>query len=264
MKDANLRFHGIAPYRVAAIHGGPGAAGEMGPVARRLSRDCGVIEPLQTARSVAGQIEELRRGLAEHSQTPAVLIGYSWGAWLSLLLAAHYPELCGKLILVSCPPLVEPAAAELRTRRLDRLDDVEKAEFEAVLASLGDPAAPDSDHLLETLGRLAAKADAYSLIDETIKPGEVRVDAAIYRAVWNEAAAMRRSGELLRQARMVRCPVVAIHGDADSTPVEAVAGPLSAALAGFRMIVLARCGHTPWLERYAQEHFYRALLEEIG
>jgi pimeloyl-ACP methyl ester carboxylesterase len=192
------------------------------------------------------------------------LIGYSWGAWLSLLTAARYPELCGKLILVSCPPLAEPAAAELRTRRLSRLNEAEKAEFEAALASLGDPAAPGSDHLLETLGRLAAKADAYSLIEETIEPGEVRVDAGIYRAVWNEAASMRRSGEFLRQMRMVRCRVVAIHGDADSTPAEAVAEPLSAVLAGFRMILLPRCGHTPWLERYAQERFYRTLLEEIG
>lgn len=235
----------------------------MGPVARRLSHDCGVIEPLQTARSVAGQTSELRDALLEHCQAPAVLIGYSWGAWLSLLTAARYPELCGKLILVSCPPFAEPAAAELRARRLDRLDDAEKAEFEAALASLGNPAAADQDASLARLGRLAAKADAYAPIDAPAEPGEVRVDAAIYRAVWDEAAAMRRSGQLLRQVRMVRCPVVAIRGDADSTPVEAVAESLSTAIEEFRMIVLARCGHTPWLERYAQDQFYSALLGEI-
>lgn len=259
MTDANLRLHGTAPFRVVAIHGGPGAAGEMAPVARRLSSICGVLEPLQTARSVEGQTSELRRALSEHAQTPATLIGYSWGAWLGLLLAARYPELCRKLILVSCPPLAEPAAAELRARRLERLDDAEKAAFEAALASLGDPAAPDQDASLARLGRLAAKADAYSPIDHTVEPHDIRIDAAIYRAVWNEVSALRRSGELLRQARLVRCPVVAIHGDADSTPAASVAESLSA-----RMIVLLRCGHTPWLERYAQEQFYRTLLEEIG
>ena len=264
MTDTNLRFHGIAPYRVVAIHGGPGAAGEMAPVARRLSRECGVREPLQTARSIAGQIEELRGALSEHSQTRAVLIGYSWGAWLSLLTAARHPELCGKLILVSCPPFAAPAAAELRARRFDRLDDAEKAAFEAALASLADPAAPDQDDSLATLGRLAAKADAYSPVDELNEPAEIWIDAGIYRAVWNEASAMRRSGELLRQVRMVRCPVVAVHGDADSTPVEAVAEPLSAALTKFRMVVLTRCGHTPWLERYAQDEFCRTLLDEVG
>jgi pimeloyl-ACP methyl ester carboxylesterase len=79
----------------------------MAPVARRLSRNHGVLEPLQTARSVEGQIEELREALSRHSQLPAVLIGHSWGAWLSLLTAARYPEMCAKLILLSSPPFAE-------------------------------------------------------------------------------------------------------------------------------------------------------------
>ena len=66
------------------------------------------------------------------------------------------------------------------------------------------------------------------------------------------------------RARMVRCPVVAIHGDSDSSPAAGVAEPLSAALPEFRLIVLPQCGHTPWLERYAKEEFYRILLSEIG
>jgi len=258
----------------------------MAPVARRLSRNWGVLEPLQTARSIEGQVEELRGVLSRHAQVPAVLIGYSWGAWLSLLLAARYPELAGKLILVSSGPFAESGAAELRTRRLDRLDDAEKAEYEAAIAGLSDPAAPDSDRLLEKLGRLAAKADAYAPIVET-EPGEVRVDGEIYRAVWREALQVRRSGALLREARLVRCPVVAIHGDSDSSPAAGVAESLSIAQSGdrhevsqkprnssqsplcgesplCRLVVLAQCGHTPWLERYAKEEFYRILLSEIG
>lgn len=262
--DLNSRFHGAAPFLVVAIHGGPGAAGEMAPVARRLSRDHGVLEPVQTARSVEGQIAELRGAIERHCQTPAVLIGYSWGAWLSLLLAARYPELCGKLILVSTPPLIETSAAQLRTSRLDRLDDAEKAEYDAAIAALADPTAADSDHWLGRLGRLAGKADAYAPVDRTDAPGDIHVSARIYRAVWEEASEMRRSGELLRRAQMVRCPVVAIHGDADSLPAAGVAEPLSAALLDFRLTVLPRCGHTPWLERHASEEFYRMLLAEIG
>jgi hypothetical protein len=33
----NLRIYGKAPFNVAVIHGGPGAVGEMAPVARELS-----------------------------------------------------------------------------------------------------------------------------------------------------------------------------------------------------------------------------------
>jgi hypothetical protein len=42
----NLRIYGTAPYRLAVIHGGPGAPGEMAPMARELSPNIGVLEPL--------------------------------------------------------------------------------------------------------------------------------------------------------------------------------------------------------------------------
>lgn len=46
------RRYGKSPFITAVIHGGPGAAGEMAPVARELSRTGGVLEPLQTAETV--------------------------------------------------------------------------------------------------------------------------------------------------------------------------------------------------------------------
>jgi hypothetical protein len=50
----NLRKYGREPYTLALIHGGPGAPGEMAPVARELSRAYGVLEPLQTATTLNG------------------------------------------------------------------------------------------------------------------------------------------------------------------------------------------------------------------
>lgn len=50
----NLRTYGLSPYRVAVLHGGPGAPGGMAPVARNLSRARGVLEPLQTADTLEG------------------------------------------------------------------------------------------------------------------------------------------------------------------------------------------------------------------
>jgi len=78
----NYRTYGSAPYAVAVVHGGPGAAGEMAPVAQELARGRGVLEPLQTATSLAGQVDELRVTLESHAVPPVVLIGFSWGAWL--------------------------------------------------------------------------------------------------------------------------------------------------------------------------------------
>ena len=96
----NVRTYGKAPFTVAVIHGGPGAGGEMAPVARELAYDRGVLEPIQTATSLHGQVKELRRVLENHADIPAILIGFSWGAWLSFLVTSRYPALVKKLLLI--------------------------------------------------------------------------------------------------------------------------------------------------------------------
>ena len=55
-----LRKYGSDPFRVVVIHGGPGAVGSVAPIARKLGQTRGVLEPLQTAPTLDGQIEELR------------------------------------------------------------------------------------------------------------------------------------------------------------------------------------------------------------
>lgn len=88
-----IHKYGNPPFTVAVIHGGPGAVGEMEPVARALSSSFGVLEPWQTANTVDGQVEELRESLECYTDDPCTLIGHSWGAWLAFLLAAKYPML---------------------------------------------------------------------------------------------------------------------------------------------------------------------------
>ena len=94
-----LRRYGNPPFSLAVIHGGPGAPGEMAPVARELSAFRGVLEPLQTAMTLEGQVRELQEVLKEHGNLPITLIGFSWGAMLSFIFTARYPELViGKLM----------------------------------------------------------------------------------------------------------------------------------------------------------------------
>lgn len=93
---ANLRKYGKAPFEVVVVHGGPGAAGEMAPVARKLVSICGVLEPLQTVASLKAQVEELKTVLEKNADFPVTLIGFSWGAWLSFIFTANYPEFVKK------------------------------------------------------------------------------------------------------------------------------------------------------------------------
>ena len=73
-------LYGRKPYKIALVHGGPGAAGSLHCVAQILAEKFGVIEPYQSAHSVSGQIEELHTQLCGAQAGDIVLLGHSWGA----------------------------------------------------------------------------------------------------------------------------------------------------------------------------------------
>jgi pimeloyl-ACP methyl ester carboxylesterase len=259
-----VRTYGEPPFGVAVIHGGPGAGGEMAPVARRLASTRGVLEPIQTATSLDGQVEELRTVLEAHGEPPVNLIGFSWGAWLSFIVAARHPAIVKKLILVGSGPFEEHYVAELQQARLSRLSEEERVEFEATLRALNDPTTEDKDGLLARLGGLAAKTDTYDPISGGAEDADlVAACGDVFQSVWEYAARLRRSGDLLEMGRRIRCPVVAIHGDYDPHPAEGVQKPLAGVLGHFRFILLENCGHRPWTERQARDVFYRVLENEL-
>ena len=69
--------------------------------------------------------------------------------------------------------------------------------------------------------------------------------------------------ELLELGKKINCPIVAIHGDYDPHLAEGVKEPLTRVLKDFRFVLLEKCGHEPWLERYARHEFYRILKREV-
>jgi pimeloyl-ACP methyl ester carboxylesterase len=260
----NLRKYGQGPFNIAVVHGGPGAAGEMAPVARVLASGRGVLEPIQAAKSLEGQVEELTTVLGIDADLPVTLVGFSWGAWLSFIVTARYPPLVKKLILVGSGPYEEKYVARLQKTRLSRLSEEERAEFESLIRTLGDPATEDKDRLFVRLGALASRTDAYDpIVDESGTFDPVGIQEDVFQPVWKEAAELRRSGQLLALGKHIRCPVVAIHGDYDPHPAEGVQKPLSAILKNFRFIRLKNCGHKPWIERGARDKFYAILKEEL-
>ena len=258
----NLRKYGRAPYRVAVIHGGPGACGEMAPVARELTSRWGVLEPLQTAAALEGLIKELKAVLEKNGDIPVTLIGFSWGAWLSFIFAAKYPSIVKKLILVGSGPYEEKYATRILRTRLNRLSLKDRTEVKSIIEILNNPAAEGKNTAFAQFGALLSKADAY---DPIIHKSEV-IDCSydIYQSVRKDAAEMRRNGELLKLGQHIKCPVVAIHGNYDPHPPQGVQKPLSTILMNFRFIMLKNCGHRPWIERTAKDRFYEILKEELS
>ena len=260
----NPRTYGQAPFHIAVIHGGPGAAGEMRTVARDLSTAIGILKPLQTQKSVQGQIDELADVLKTHADLPVTLIGHSWGAWLAYFLAAEHPELVHKLILVGAPAFEQKYVKNLSDTRMSRLTPAERDEIDALFKQLEDSTVTQEQKNVHfaRFGSLFSKTDTYDPIDE---PREtINVQADIYNCVWPQADELRKSGRLLEIGKSIRCPVLAIHGEYDPTPAAGVESPLKNIIKKFRFIILKNCGHTPWIERQARLNFYEILKTELG
>lgn len=260
----NYKLYGQAPYQVAVIHGGPGAAGEMAPVAKHLAQQVGVVELFQTTYSVHAQVSELKDTLVQLCTAPITLIGYSWGAMLSILVTAEYPEIIGKLILVSCPPLESKYAADIMQTRMERLSTEEQNQFAELVMTLNTVHAQDKLSLLKKLKQLSDIADNFDPlpITDTTDEDEVEFNADIFDSVWPEAAAMRQNGEFVHAIKRIQCPVIFIHGDYDPHPLTAVQAAADL-LDDAHIYVLNNCGHTPWIEKEAHDKFYEIVEENL-
>ena len=260
----NLRKYGREPFDIAVIHGGPGAPGEVAPVAKELASIRGALEPLQTANTCEGQVLELKNVLEENATLPVILIGHSWGAMLSYILTARYPSLVKKLIMVASGVFEDKYAEQIDAARLSKLSESERVEEISLVEALNNPETKDKDRLMARWGELMSRADSYAPLPgnaEVQKGLEVNYD--INKNVWEGAKKLRTSGELLEMGKQIICPVVAIHGDYDSHSAEGVREPLSRVVKDFRFILLEKCGHYPWRERYARDRFYDILKSEI-
>jgi pimeloyl-ACP methyl ester carboxylesterase len=255
----NLRTYGTEPYDIALLHGGPGAPGSLGALARRLSISFGILEPVILTHSVNEQIEELHSIISANCFRPIFFIGHSWGAWLCILYASRYPGLVKKIIMIGAPPFDEKYVNQIEELRLSRLTEKEKRDFVISEKQLVDLT---SDSLSPEFISLLSKTDIFEALPNEIIPSEFYPE--VYRSVWAEASYMRRSGKLMEYAKMIECPVVAIHGDFDPHPAEGVKGPLSEILPNFRFNLIERCGHYPWLEKYGKDLIYKIFYKEMG
>ncbi|KPL14366.1 alpha/beta hydrolase, partial [candidate division WOR_3 bacterium SM1_77] len=199
--------------------------------------------------------------LDDNADLPVTLVGYSWGAWLSFIIAARYPSLVKKLILVSSGPFEAKYAGSIMKTRLDRLGDEERKEVLSITEALNDLDNEKGNMTIGRFGQLISKVDSFNPVPHKDEVLEVRY--RIFKSVWNDAEKLRSSGRLLQLAEQIQCPVTALHGDYDPHPAEGVEKPLSKRLNDFRFMLLKNCGHTPWIERQARDEFFRILAEEL-
>ncbi|MFC1745989.1 alpha/beta fold hydrolase [Candidatus Riflebacteria bacterium] len=257
----DIRKYGKKPFSTVVVHGGPGAAGEMAQVARAISSSLGVLEPMQAALSIQGQVAELKDIIYEHANLPVILLGFSWGAWLSYIFTGTYPELVKKLILIGSGPFEEEFVKQIKETRLERLENKDREEVKTIIEMMRTQPIKNIGSLILRMSELFAVTDAYN--PDFTQSDAIDFRADIHAGVWKEAAELRKCGKLLKTGSNITCPVLAIHGDYDPHPAAGVHLPLSAAHSNFRFILLKKCGHKPWIEKEAKEEFFQILKEEL-
>ncbi len=258
----NVRKYGKPPFRVAVLHGGPGAPGYMAPVARELGEVIGVLEPIQTRDSLHGQIDELLDQLTDHADTPVTLIGSSWGAVLALFAAARGKQMIEKLILVGSAVFDEENSARAEARRLERLDEKRRQRYETIMNDLERVPKKEQSRLLKEWGQILFDVDVYDPLTTDLEVLDVQYE--LHKRVWSDFVTLRDlPGYLKGEFSKIALPTVVIHGDYDPHPIEGIRPFLDDCLKKVRFHILPECGHYPWIERRARDRFFEILKAEL-
>lgn len=253
-----VRLYGEAPYKIVLVHGGPGAIGSLKGFAQELAElsQIGVVEALQSKYSIAELIEELYIQINDICSDKVTLVGHSWGAWLIALFAEKYPELMEHVILIGSGPLEDKYVSEIRIHRFQNLSE----EDSGILQRLIDNQATDED--LEKIPNILEKSDNYCLENREEHKAD-KTDSEMHNKVWSEAVKLRTSGKLLTSFKNIKSKIYLIQGQVDPHPVKGVTIPLQENGVLCETYVLEKCGHSPFMEKYAKDEFYKILIQII-
>lgn len=254
-----VRLYGKAPYKIVLVHGGPGAIGSLRGFAQELSvlSQIGVVEAMQSKYSIAELIEELYNQINDNCSNKVSLIGHSWGAWLVALFAEKYPELIERIILIGSGPLEDKYVSEIGARRFENLSEEDGEIYQRLIHNQ----ATDED--MEKIPKVLEKSDNYCLENKDLHRAD-KTDSQMHNIIWEEAAKLRTNGELLTSFKQIRSKIVLIQGETDPHPARGIVIPLQENGVECETYILEKCGHSPFMEKYAKENFYKILLEVLS
>ncbi len=261
-----FRRYGQNGPLVVVLHGGPGAPGEMAPLAERLSTAFNVIEPLQRSSgavplTVATHVTDLHQVIEKSRGNEAVrLVGFSWGAMLALTYAARHPAGVERVVAIGCGTFDKQARQVFQARMTERMDETIRRRMNEIGTTLGTEADPmRRDSLLAELGRICTRLQAFDPVDADSSES-VRCDERAFRETWADALRLQEDGTQPAEFRHITAPVTMVHGAADPHPGRLIYESLQPFIRRLAYVEIPQCGHKPWIERHAAEAFRAALI----
>ena len=260
-----LRTHGSSGPTVIVLHGGPGAVGDAAPMARALADSFRVIEPWQRGSgaeslTVAGHVEDLHELIqARCADSPLAIVGHSWGAMLALAYAAAHPDGAEPLVLVGCGTFDRESRAEMTKAIDERTDDKLRHRLEHLAEEYPDPG-------VQMIRRYELSERLYSYAPRT--SGHPRLaeafDLRAYTETWNDMIRLQKEGVYPAAFTAIKSPAIMLHGAYDPHPGRMIHASLTPYLPQLEYHQWDRCGHTPWLEKYARDDVFATLHTWLG
>lgn len=261
-----VRFYGNSGPHVVLLHGGPGARGDMAPVARYLSSQFQILEPLQRISSdvpltVSRHVADLYDVLREPMKKGAIrLVGHSWGAMLALTYAARHPTKVDRVILIGCGTFNQRSREAYRTNMAQRIDSDSQRRVSDLETQLTmEKGRHRRNELFTQLGAIYTRTQAFNPI--TTKSERLEYDDGGFNETWKDAIFIQDRGIQPAEFAHIQAHVTMIHGDEDPHPGPLIYESLEPFIRDIQYQAIPRCGHTPWIEQEARDEFYRLLTE---
>ena len=261
-----VRRYGQQGPLVLVLHGGPAAFGDVAPIAKGISESYRAVEPWQrgsgsqpltVARHVT-DLHELATDLGE--DFPPAIVGHSWGAMLALCYAAEYPSEAGPIVLVGCGTFDQAARNQMQMTIEDRMDDDLRNKLRRMSAEHTDPA----DRFIRAFKLTRHLFDFDPIDPYPDKEESEPFDMVAYEETWNDMARLQADGTYPDAFRAIESPVLMLHGQYDPHPGDLIRDSLLRHLPQLEYREWARCGHSPWIERFAREEFFSAICEWLA
>ena len=116
------------------------------------------------------------------------------------------------------------------------------------------------DAILGQLGAAFARLESYEWLDDAGEPQDaLPYDADGNRETWEDVLRLQREGVEPEAFASIRIPVLMLHGDADPHPGPETRDLLRRYMPQLEYVEFERCGHEPWREAHARDHFLETL-----
>jgi pimeloyl-ACP methyl ester carboxylesterase len=179
---------------------------------------------------------------------------------LALCYAAEYPGNAGPIVLVGCGTFDQAARTRMQATIEDRMDDDLRDQLRRTSSELADPA----DLFIRTFRLTRHLFDFEPINTYPDKEEYEPFDVSGHEETWSDMAKLQADGTYPGAFGVIDSPVLMLHGQYDPHPGNMIRDCLIRHLPQLEYHEWQRCGHSPWIEKFARDEFFTVVCEWLA